>query len=267
MTSTPAGDPTAVPVPLSLSIPEPGREPAHLSFLGEAAAVTEDLLAGTVATIRAGRLGRGLWHPTGFATFEIAQVPGLGLVRVHFWPHGLRRGLPGHPTIHQHCFRLYSRVLAGEYRESQYGAVDPGPRGAPPGARRLRVYEVRPTGMMGKDELYETGEDLDVVPTLRAARFPAGTWHEVPVGTFHATPIARNRFCATLAVLSLPVTGAADVLLGHPGGGSSASVRRVVSDGEQDLMCRQFIAATDSTVSEPAASDRASLGPASPDPR
>ncbi|MBD0735736.1 hypothetical protein BGM09_21795 [Streptomyces sp. CBMA29] len=220
-----------------------------------------------MATIRAGRLGRGLWHPTGFATFEIAQVPALGLVRVHFWPHGLRRGLSGHPTIHQHCFRLYSRVLAGEYRESQYGAVDSGPCEAPPGAQRLRVYEVRPTGTTGKDELYETGEDLDVMPTLRAARFPAGTWHEVPVGTFHATPIARNRFCATLAVLSLPVPGASDVLLGHPGGGSSASARRVVSDGEKELMCRQFTAAADSAASGSPDPAPAFLGSASPDPR
>ncbi|MFI1566733.1 hypothetical protein ACH4ZX_27375 [Streptomyces sp. NPDC020490] len=269
MTPTPVGDPAAVPVPgpgpgpVPVSIPGPGREPAHLRFLDEAAAATGDLLAGTVAAIRAGRLGRGLWHPTGFATFEIAQVPALGLVRVHFWPDGLRRGLPGHPSIHQHCFRLYSRVLAGEYRESQYGPVDPGPhdpREVPPGARRLRVYEVRPTGVTGRDELHETGEDLDVVPTLRAARFPAGTWHEVPVRTFHATPIARNRFCATLAVLSLPVPGAADVLLGQPGGGSSVSMRRVVTDGELELMRRQFIAATDSAAPVPASPD-----PASPD--
>ncbi|MFJ4627903.1 hypothetical protein [Streptomyces sp. NPDC088847] len=256
MTPIPADEPTA--------ISGPGQEPAHLRFLDEAATATGDLLAGTVAAIRAGRLGRGLWHPTGFATFEIAQVPALGLVRVHFWPDGLRRGLPSHPSIHQHCFNLYSRVLAGEYRESQYGAVDPSrhdPR-VPPGARRLRVYQVRPTGVMGKDELYETGEDLNVVPTLRAARFPAGTWHEVPVHTFHATPIARNRFCATLAVLSLPVPGAADVLLGQPGGGSSVSLRRVVSDGEQELMRCQFIAAADS-----AAPGSAALDTGSPDPR
>ncbi|GAA3294685.1 hypothetical protein GCM10020295_19800 [Streptomyces cinereospinus] len=192
-------------------------------------------------------------------------MPALGLVRVHFWPDGLRRGLPGHPSIHQHCFRLYSRVLAGEYRESQYGVVGPGlhdTRGVPFGARRLRVYEVRPTRVTGKDEVHETGEDLDVVPTLRAARFPAGTWHEVPVRTFHATPIARDRFCVTLAVLSLPVHGAADVLLGRPGGGSSVNVRRVVSEGERELMCRQFVAAADA-----AAPDPGSPGPASPDPR
>ncbi|WP_030862400.1 hypothetical protein [Streptomyces sp. NRRL S-37] len=248
MTAPSGGDPAAIPVQVPGPISATKGEPAHLRFLEEAAAVTGDLLAGTVSAIRAGRLGRGLWHPTGFATFEIAQVPSLGLVRVHFWPDGLRRGLPGHPSIHQHCFRLYSRVLAGEYRESQYGVVDPGlhnTREVPPDARRMRVYEVRPTGVMGKDELHETSEHLDVVPTLRAARFPAGTWHEVPVRTFHATPIARNRFCVTLAVLSLPVRGATDILLGQPGGGSSVNMRSVVTDGEKELMCHQFIAAAD----------------------
>ncbi|MFJ5645103.1 hypothetical protein [Streptomyces sp. NPDC093223] len=260
MTARMDGDPAATPVRVTVSTPAAKGEPTHLRFLEEAAAVTGDLLAGTMSAIRAGRLGHGLWHPTGFATFEIAQVASLGLVRVHFWPHGLRRGLPGHPSIHQHCFRLYSRVLAGEYRESQYEVVGPGlrdTREVPLGARRMRVYEVRPTEVMGKDELHETSEYLDVVPTLRAARFPAGTWHEVPVRTFHATPIARNRFCVTLALLSLPVPGAADVLLGQPGGGSSVGMRRVVSDGEKELMCRQFIAAAD--VAAPAHG--------SPDPR
>ncbi|MFD5902821.1 hypothetical protein ACFV6B_21305 [Streptomyces microflavus] len=277
MTTPPVGGPAAVsvPAPVPASISGPGREPAYQRFLDEATATTGDLLADTVAAIRAGRLGRGLWHPTGFGTFEVAQVPGLGLVRVHVWPEGLRRGLPGHPSVHQHCFHLYSRVLAGEYRESQYGIVAPhehGPHEVLPGARRLRVYAVRPTGVMGKDELYETGEDLDVVPTLRAARFPAGTWHEIPVRTFHATPIARNRFCVTLAVLSLPVQGAADVLLGRPGGGSSVSVRRVVSDEEQELMRSQFIAAEGSAAPgaaapAPAFSAPGSQGSAPPDPR
>lgn len=225
-------------------LPVRSRDPLHLRFLDEAAVATQDLLAETVARIRAGRLGRGMWHPTGFATFEVAHVPSLGLVRVHFWPAGLRRGLPGHPPIHQHCFRLFSRVLAGEYRESQYRALEPASNAADEAtahARQLRVYEVRATGVMGKDELRELDEDLDVVPTIRALRFPAGSWHEVPVHTFHATPIPRSRFCATLAVLSLPVPGAHDVLLGHPGSGSSVNKRLVVSAEDQELMSRQFV--------------------------
>lgn len=229
-------------------LPVRSRDPLHLRFLEEAAAATQGCLADAVGRIRARRLGHGLWHPTGFATFEVAHLPSLGLVRVHFWPAGLRRGLPGHPPIHQHCFRLFSRVLAGEYRESQYhapNALSDAPRQAPAQARRLRTYEVRSTGVVGKDELHNTGRDLYVVPTVRAARFPAGSWHEVPVHTFHATPIPRSRFCATLAVLSLPVPGAADVLLGHPGWVSSVSMRRAVSAEELELMSRQFIKAWD----------------------
>ncbi|MGW7366444.1 hypothetical protein ACWGI8_24165 [Streptomyces sp. NPDC054841] len=225
-------------------LPVRSTDPAHLRFLGRAAAATERYLDDAVARIRSGTLGRGLWHPTGFATFEVVQVERLGLIRVHFWPMGLRMALSGHPPIHQHCFRLFSRVLAGEYRESQYGpagSVAGARHSAPVAGRLLRKYEVRDTGVMGEDELHDTGQDLHVVPTVRAVRFPAGSWHEVEVNTFHATPIPRSRFCATLAVLSLPVPGAHDVLLGHPGFGPAVHTRRVVSDTEWQRMRGQFM--------------------------
>ncbi|WKX09454.1 hypothetical protein [Streptomyces sp. NL15-2K] len=231
--------------PVNEILPVRSDDLQHLRFLNRAAATTDRCLDDTVAAIRAGELGRGMWHPTGFATFEVAQVAELGLVRVHFWPVGLRRQLSGHPPIHQHCFRLFSRVLAGEYRESQYrplsrtGAAER--QGTHADGRLLRTYEVRDTGVMGKDEVHDTGEDLYVIPTVRSLRFPAGSWHEVAVNTFHATPIPRSRFCATLAVLSLPVAGARDVLLGQPGFGPASHTRRVVSDEEWRRMRGQFL--------------------------
>lgn len=210
----------------------------HVRFLGCAASATAEYLDDVVARIRCSELGLGLWHPTGFATFELAHVRGLGLVRVHFWPIGFRRGLRGHPPIHQHCFRLFSRILAGEYRESQYQLVDNIGHAK---EMALRKYSVCATGVMGRDEVRDTGEDVYVTPTIRAIRFPAGSWHEVPLGIFHATPIPRTRFCATLAVLSRPVPGALDELLGRPGFGPAVHTRRTVNDDEWQQMRSQFL--------------------------
>ena len=95
------------------------KNDAFDEFQRRAQVLVADRIDHACELIRTRGLVNGLWHPNGFATFVLEDIEDFGLLRVHFWPRGLRRSVPHHPQIHQHCFHLYSHVLAGTYRERQ----------------------------------------------------------------------------------------------------------------------------------------------------
>lgn len=217
---------------------------AYETFLVAAARAVEDVKATALTAIAHDDLPAGLWHPTGFAVFPIQDFEGLGLARIHFWPKGFRRGLRGHPPIHRHGFHLYSLVLRGEYRETRYEAkessTDPVATHASLGGREMRAFEVAPSEVAGVDNLINTGRSQVVRITEQNVRFPAGSSHHLGTSQFHATPIPARSFCATLALLSRPVPGAKDVLLGRPDFSELQSVRRAVSRDDREQMLGQF---------------------------
>lgn len=227
-------------------LPVTSDNPGYLGFLRDAHIAVGKHLDRAVDMVVGRKLGVGRWHPNGFATFEVAVIEGLGLMRLHFWPRRLRRALDRQPRIHKHCFNLYSRILAGEYRESQYetkelahgadGDVDEHDAG-----HLLREYLVEPMESDGIDRLVEGGRWLNVRSTLTGLRFAAGSWHEVEVGKYHATPIPPKAFCATLAVLSVPVPGARDALVGSAGFRAPGKVRPTVTENEIRTICSQFV--------------------------
>lgn len=217
------------------NLPVTSDEPDYLAFLRNADLAVEAHESRVRRSIANHTVGPGLWHPNGFATFEIAEVPSLGLLRLHVWPRDLRRSLPGHPEVHNHSFQLFSRVIAGVYRETQYRVDESG--------TPLHRYEVDLTGIRALDSLIDTGRTTSVVKVVSGVAFEAGSWHEVEVGKFHATPISPRSFCATLAVISPRVQGSTDVLLGRPGFTTLRNERPVISELEMDLIYDQLDAA------------------------
>lgn len=215
---------------------------SYLDFLRDARAAVDRHVDLAVDMIGKGDIPAGLWHPNGFATFEVATIEGLGLMRLHVWPRSLRVIRARQPRIHKHCFNLYSRVLAGVYRECQYAIRDElWPVPMQESGSYLKEYLVCPSVGEGIDRVLEGDRWLHVRPCLTDLRFPAGTWHELEVGKFHATPIPKRDFCVTLAVLSVPVENESDVLLGSPGFHLEVPTRRPVTEIQWATICDQFI--------------------------
>src|ERR1017187_2549985 len=96
---------SSISVPSNAVLPVKSSDSSYLLFLRDAAAAATNHVDHAVELIKSKKLGIGKWHPTGFATFEVVSIDGLGLMRLHFWPSGLRKVLPGHPPIHKHCFQ------------------------------------------------------------------------------------------------------------------------------------------------------------------
>lgn len=186
----------------------------------------------------------GSWHPNGFAVFELEFVEGLGLIRLHVWPQHLRPALDGHPEIHQHSFHLYSRIICGTYLENQFEIVEVNRGRAGSADEHLRTYEVAPTGRGGPDVVQESDRPVAARPLFDSDLvFSSGSWHDLPAGVFHSTPIPVNTFCATLAVLSPHLPGAADILVGRPGFRAARRVRPMVAREELRDLTAQFNAA------------------------
>ena len=228
---------SVLPIPtrpgqLPNNLPPTSRDADYLKFLWLADAAVEAHDFEVRQLIAESNLGPGFWHPNGFATFEIASIADLGLLRLHVWPKRLRRSLAGHPEIHNHSFQLFSRVIVGEYRETQYRIDDTG--------TPLHRYEVSLTGIRTQDSLVDTGLTMRVVKVVSGVVFEAGSWHEVEVGQFHATPIPPTRFCATLAMISPRIPGSTDVLLGCTGFSQLRSTRPAVDEADLAEIYRQL---------------------------
>jgi hypothetical protein len=221
-------------------------EPSYLDFISSASEAVGRHIGAVRERILREELGPGTWHPNGFATFRVAMVDGVGLIRLHIWPVGHRRCLEGHPEIHCHSFHLYSRVLVGIYEESCYScSTVPAKDGQSQGGNKLRVYLVEPQRQEGVDRMIDTGESVDVRKTESEVRYPLGSWHGMEVGAYHTTLIPAESLCATVALLGIPQQGRRDVLLGQPGFMKLENRRAAVTESEVRMMCAQCKASLD----------------------
>lgn len=218
------------------------RQDSYSHFLTDAAQAIEAVLADVRAMIGQQALGNGFWHPNGFAIFHIADVETLGVIRLHVWPIKCRRFLRRHPRIHNHGFRLYSRVLAGDYIESLYavaGACDAAANSSQPVAR-MRKYSVAVSDGTQRDAVADSGTDALVSLIESGIRYSTGSYHDLEAGVYHATQIRSEGLCATVAALSERVADTEDVLLGRPGFASGIRHRVEVSREEMQMMCAQL---------------------------
>lgn len=214
---------------------------SYMRFLFDAMSVVADYEPAVREKIGDKDLPRGKWHPNGFAVFNMEDIAGLGRLRLHFWPRDKRVFFRGHPPVHSHSFHLYSKVLEGEYKDSEYGVT---------------FLHERPTRRhnTGRKYVIEYGrpEDGDVIKATdewatmdqNKPRFcyPAGNWHAMASGDFHSTPIRPGEFCSTLLVMS-PREHGDDVLVGSPRFRDRSYARPVVSGEDVSLMCNQFVTA------------------------
>ena len=180
----------------------------------------------------------GRWHPTGFMVFNLKDITGVGLVRLHYWPQGTRHHLQGHPVIHRHAFHLLSTVVAGNYREIQY-AVAPARPGPPEYARaKLHGYQVAPPKGDGFDRLEHDHKQYIVAPKGAVTVYGATESHQMPAGDYHATAIAKSEDCCTLALLSRPLPGVTDHLVGSAHMKQLMNERKMVSEGDRQKFLR-----------------------------
>lgn len=206
------------------------------NFLLHAQSAVDHAESEIVSMAKSGELPLGRWHPTGFAVFEIQSILGVGLMRLHCWPAGVRRAVSPHPQIHQHCFDLYSKVVSGTYTENQFQLTDLGKMDE----HTLSRYRVASTYGSGHDALEEERTSVVAHYSERDLVVHAGGSHELQAGVYHETPIPSDWFCATIAVLSIPVPGASDALLGEPHLSLLKSDRPIVTRDEALVISKQI---------------------------
>jgi hypothetical protein len=131
-----------------------------------------------------------LWHPLGFVSCVIDEVPPSHVVRVHYWPAGERRVKNPDWPIHTHTYALESLVLAGKVRDMQYRAQ--------PGSQWC-VYSV--SYYNGGSEIIRTPEEVDTIVEVDQMR-NAGHQYEVPRGVYHQTLVPQQHSAVTLVLLT-----------------------------------------------------------------
>lgn len=142
-------------------------------------------------------LSGGVWHPHGFAIWDLRAIPQLGKLRLHVWPDMDRKIRPWGPRIHRHGWHLASLVLTGTYRDVLYSdsAQQPGSGGWRP------VTPYRVEALPG-DQRRITPEDGTLYIRQEEHReVNASDMHYIPAGKFHDTLIPTDEFVATLVLL------------------------------------------------------------------
>ncbi|MFB9839207.1 hypothetical protein [Actinoallomurus acaciae] len=153
-------------------------------------------------------LSGGVWHPYGFAIWDLRTIPRLGKLRLHVWPDVDRKVRPWGPRIHRHGWHLASLVLTGTYRDVLYS--DSAQRPGSGDWRPVTPYRVE---TLPGDKRRITPEDGTLHIRQKERReVGASGMHYIPAGRFHDTLIPTDEFVATL------------VLLGHEQGMGSSAV-------------------------------------------
>lgn len=131
-----------------------------------------------------------LWHPLGFVSCVIDELPSSHVVRVHYWPKNQRRVKNPDWPIHTHTYRLRSLVLAGEVRDIQY-RISPGSEWC--------VYSVN--YYSGGSEIIRTPHEVDAIVEIDELR-RSGNHYEVPRGVYHQTLVPIEQTAITLVLLT-----------------------------------------------------------------
>lgn len=180
----------------------------------------------------------GKWHPNGFAVFHLEDPEGLGRLRFHVWPRGLRISLEGQPAIHSHPWDLCSLVIAGCYTDTLYQVreCDRESQG------RLRGFVVRRGGEHEGDLVCPTLSWYEVIGKEHRA-IPEGSIHRVPLGVLHESHIPLNKCVATLLIASKTTDFSKVLLVGNSSFGERRYLRPQVSTEELNRI-RLDLAAT-----------------------
>lgn len=131
-----------------------------------------------------------LWHPLGFVSCVIDEMPGNYVARVHYWPNGERRVKNPDWPIHTHSYTLSSLVLDGCVRDLQYRKAE---------GNDWRVYTVN--YFNGGSAISKTGESIGLITDLDELR-SAGDQYQVDRGIYHQTQVPASQSAVTLVLLT-----------------------------------------------------------------
>lgn len=198
------------------------------SFAQQAPAILRARREAVVAQALADELGEAYWHPYGFAVFHIGEVAGVGDLRFHVWPVGVRKGLKGHATIHCHDWDLVSLVVAGTYRDVLFQARI--------SRQGIPLWRVATSGRTV--DSFERADDRALAIASEVRRTcTAGDIHVVAAGTFHRSAIRASDFCATLLLTSRG-SPSERMIAGSPA--RSLGRRKSLSGADRRVLARQF---------------------------
>ena len=131
-----------------------------------------------------------LWHPLGFVSCVIEDIPSNNTIRLHYWPKGMRRVKNPDWPIHTHSYTLNSLILRGKVRNLQYRTVS----GVGKWIYLVNYFE-------GGSEIIRTEDETQVIIESDEVRY-CGEQYQVPRGTFHQTHVPINEIAVTIVVLS-----------------------------------------------------------------
>ena len=140
-----------------------------------------------IATLSSNQRDTPLWHPLGFVSCTISEGVGWAL-KVHVWPKGSRLAKRPNWSIHDHVFRIHSRLLQGSLRNRVY-EVRPG--------SSLEIYSVDYESKASA--LIPTGRFVDVT-LARSDSQPKDSRYVVEIGQFHHSHVPTNTLAASLVL-------------------------------------------------------------------
>lgn len=141
----------------------------------------------------------GVWHPNGFAIWEVRHITNLGTIRLHIWPGSNRIVRDWGPTVHRHGWHLASHVICGVYADTIFDSVS-GP--APDSTwqsmipYRIDIHENRLRQVIPEDATIS-------IRATEQRQIPVGGWHFIPAGVFHETNIPSESWVATVVIQGL----------------------------------------------------------------
>jgi len=131
-----------------------------------------------------------LWHPLGFTSCVIQDIPNVLKARIHYWPKNERRVKNPNWPIHTHVYELSSLILHGCVRDIQYDLLE---------GEEHKVYSVSYSGENSAIE--QTDRRLSISSSVDSVRSIGDEYH-VPAGVFHQSVVPREKTAITLVVLS-----------------------------------------------------------------
>jgi hypothetical protein len=170
------------------------------------------------------------------AIFHLATVEGLGEMRLHVWPRGMRVSLSGQPAIHSHPWELCSLVIAGCYRDIIFRVKE----FDTDRAGRLQGFAVKFGSKDEGDRVCPVAAWYDVTVDEERTIMEGG-FHQMSAGVLHATQIPLDTFVATLLITNKVQDLSKLLLLGDGCFGEKSYVRPIVSVEELDHMGADLI--------------------------
>lgn len=159
----------------------------------------------------------GAWHPLGFMSWKLGKIVGVGTLRLHAWPAGLRHESPRGPKIHDHAWHLSSLVLDGTYTDTIFDVHEVGKVTSEQERKQLGLLRVFKPVLRTTSAALETDGTCATAIAIQDRVVPANEMHRIPIDVFHITDIEPDKMAVTLILESPPINdGKTRILMDTP---------------------------------------------------